>query len=146
MLKRLDLSIGALAERSGCNVPTIRYYEAIGLLPKANRDPGGRRIYANDDQRRLTFVRRCRDFGFSIEKVRALVRLTQAIGGDCVDARDMAQAQVKIVRLKLTELHALEATLIGLVDQCDASCAGGPSADCVIFDKLTDTKSSSCCG
>ena len=58
------LSIGTLAERAGCNVPTIRYYEEVGLLPRPDRRAGGHRTYGHDDLRRLTFVRRCRDFGF----------------------------------------------------------------------------------
>ncbi len=54
------LTIGALAAQTGCNVATIRYYEEIGLLPKASRGPGGHRVYRDSDLRRLTFIRRCR--------------------------------------------------------------------------------------
>ena len=86
------LTIGALADQTGCNVPTIRYYEEIGLLPPARRRPGGHRFYSEADLRRLTFIRRCRDFGFPIEQVRALVELTEASDRDCNEARDLAQA------------------------------------------------------
>jgi DNA-binding transcriptional MerR regulator len=60
------LRIGALASRMGTNAPTIRYYEEIGLLPRAHRRSGGQRIYSEEDVTRLTFIRRCRGFGFSI--------------------------------------------------------------------------------
>jgi DNA-binding transcriptional MerR regulator len=65
------LKIGALAKRTGTNGPTIRYYEEIGLLPAAERQPGGQRTYGEDDVKRLTFIRRCREFGFSVDQVRS---------------------------------------------------------------------------
>jgi DNA-binding transcriptional MerR regulator len=68
-----ELKIGELAELTGMSVPTIRYYEQIGLLPRAPRQAGGQRVYSRDDVERLTFIRRCREFDFSIEQVRALV-------------------------------------------------------------------------
>jgi MerR family transcriptional regulator, copper efflux regulator len=70
-----ELKIGDLAERTGTSVPTIRYYEEIGLLPRALRQAGGQRVYSADDVERLTFIRRCRDFDFSIDEVRALVAI-----------------------------------------------------------------------
>ena len=60
------LTIGALADETRCSIPTIRYYEQVGLMPEANRRPGGHRFYGEPDLKRLTFIRRCRDFGFSI--------------------------------------------------------------------------------
>ena len=62
-----SISIGLLAQQAGCSVPTIRYYEEIGLLPVVPRTEGGRRVYGSATVRRLSFIRRCRDFGFSIE-------------------------------------------------------------------------------
>jgi DNA-binding transcriptional MerR regulator len=68
-----ELKIGELAEWTSTSVPTIRYYEQIGLLPRAPRQAGGQRVYDRDDVERLTFIRRCRAFDFSIDQVRALV-------------------------------------------------------------------------
>ena len=62
----LQLTIGALATQARTNVPTIRYYEEIGLLPQAERGSNGHRYYREADLRRLTFIKRCRDFGFPI--------------------------------------------------------------------------------
>lgn len=131
-----NLKIGALAERTGTNAPTIRYYEQIGLLRSADRQSGGQRVYGDADVRRLTFIRRCREFGFSIEQVRALVALVQDPKSSCIHARDLAQEHLVAVRAKLAGLKALERSIAGFVASCDASCAGGPGPDCVILEDL----------
>ena len=77
------MNIGDVAEASGLPAKTIRYYEDIGLLPQASRRAGGHRVYGAADLRRLTFIRRCRDFGFPIEQVRELVALAGSPERDC---------------------------------------------------------------
>lgn len=131
------LRIGALAKQTGTNAPTIRYYEEIGLLPSAGRQAGNQRIYGDADVRSLTFIRQCREFGFSIDQVRELVALVRDPASSCVDARDLAQAHLLTVRAKLAELKALERSIAAFVASCDASCAGGPGPDCVILDDLS---------
>lgn len=142
------LTIGRLAELTQSNVPTIRYYEEIGLLPKAARRLGGHRTYGEADLHRLTFIRRCRDFGFPIEQVRALIALTERPDRDCVEARDVAQQHLDVVRDKLRELRALEKSLKIFVTTCDNACAGGSAADCVILEDLSGhgETASTCCG
>ncbi len=130
------MTIGALAAETRCTVPTIRYYEEIGLLPEAIRRMGGHRVYGDADLRRLTFIRRCRDFGFSIEQVRELVGVVGSPNRDCVAARDLAQTHLGEVRRKLKELRALERSLKQFVEDCDARCAGGPAGACVILKDL----------
>src|SRR5215470_16307843 len=125
------MRIGDLAERAGTSVATIRYYEEIGLLRLAARR-GGQRIYDHEDARRLAFIRRCRDFDFSIPEIRSLVSLMQA-GGSCSGARQLAEGHLADLRRKLTELTALERTIASLVVACTATCEGGPAADCVIL-------------
>ena len=131
------LKIGTLAERIGTNAPTIRYYEEIGLLRSPDRQAGGQRVYGDADVKRLTFIRRCRDFGFSIGQVRSLVALVQDPQSSCTHARDLAQEHLAALRAKLTELKALERSIAAFVASCDASCAGGPGPDCVILDDLS---------
>jgi DNA-binding transcriptional MerR regulator len=130
------LKIGSLANRTGTNVPTIRYYEAIGLLPRAGRQSGGQRIYGEDDVWRLTFVRRCRDLGLSIARVKSLVALAQDRERPCMEARDMAQAHLTVVRSRLKELKALERSVVEFMASCDHACAGGPGSECIILDNL----------
>jgi DNA-binding transcriptional MerR regulator len=122
----MALKIGALARKTGTNSPTIRYYEDIGLLPKADRFDSGQRSYGKEDIERLTFVRRCREFGFSIDQVRALLTLMQDRGRSCTEARDLAQQHLETVRAKLRELRALELSIAAFVHSCDSTCAGGP--------------------
>jgi DNA-binding transcriptional MerR regulator len=130
------LPIGTLAERTGCNVPTIRYYEEIGLLPRAARSASGHRVYSETDMRHLLFIRRCRDFGFPIEQVRALVTLMNEGTKNCMEARDLAQERLDAVRQKIREMKALERSLSQFVASCNSSCAGGPASACVILEDL----------
>lgn len=139
-----DLTIGRLAAVTRCSVPTIRYYEEIGLLPKASRRASGHRVYSAGDLRRLTFIRRCREFGFPIEQVRSLVGLVSDGEKDCTAARDLAQIHLDDVREKLKEMRALEKTLKALVVDCNEACVGGPAGQCVILEDLATPRA--CCG
>ena len=132
-----NLKIGALARQTGTNAPTIRYYEEIGLLRSAGRQAGNQRVYGDADVKSLTFIRRCREFGFSIDQVRSLVALVQDPASPCVQARDLAQEHLVAVRAKLAEIKALERSIATFVTNCDASCAGGTGPDCVILDDLS---------
>jgi DNA-binding transcriptional MerR regulator len=132
----MGLKIGDLAKRTGTNAPTIRYYESIGLLPAPDRRDSGQRSYGDEDVKRLTFIRRCREFGFSIEQVRSLASLMQDPSRSCTEARDLAQEHLAAVRAKLAELKALERSIVSFVISCDASCVGGPGPDCVVLEDL----------
>lgn len=136
------LTIGKLTRAAGVTTPTIRYYEEIGLLPKAGRSAAGQRIYAESELERLTFIRRCRDFGFSIKQVRVLAGLSISADRDCGEVRDMAHAHLGAVREKLVELKALEASLKAFAERCDTACAGGPGRDCLVFE---DMRRGACC-
>lgn len=143
------LSIGALARQTGCTVPTIRYYEEIGLLPVGLRTEAGRRLYDGAAVKRLAFIRRCRDFGFSIEQVRGLIGLIDEPDRPCVEVREVASAHLLEVRRKLAQLQALEAGLAALVVSCDTACPGGRSIDCTILEDLAQPSrraaASACC-
>lgn len=143
-----DLSIGMAASSTGCTVPTIRYYEEIGLLPEAARRIGGHRVYSEADVRLLTFIRRCRDFGFPIEQIRKLVTLIGLPDRDCVELRNVAAEHLTKVQHQMKELRALERSLKSFVGECDAQCAGGPVKECVILEDLAAPakKKPSCCG
>src|SRR5262249_8838576 len=116
----------------------------IGLLPKAARRHGGHRLYGDADLKRLTFIRRCRDFGFPIDEVPKLAAPVDAPETHFVAARHRAPLHLDDVRRKLKELRALERSLKAFVIDCDAQCAGGPTADCLILEDLS--KQPSCCG
>lgn len=138
------LTIGALAKAAGVTTPTIRYYEEIGLLPQADRSASGQRSYGEGDIARVTFIRRCRDFGFSIDQVRVLAGLSISADKDCRAVRDMAHTHLEEVRAKLADLKALETSLETFAEQCDTICAGGPGRDCVVFASMTRAEQPCC--
>lgn len=147
---REPVRIGVLAGQTGCTIPTIRYYEEIGLIPPAQRRSSGHRVYEASAAELLGFIRRCREFGFTIEQIRSLVSLSRSRGGSCVQARDIAQMHLNGVRAKMLELMALERTLARFIDACNETCAGGPAPDCTILKDLSPTGSaasmrSGCC-
>lgn len=155
-MKNVDvqqMTIGTLSVRTGLAVSAIRYYEEIGLVPEASRKPSGHRVYGREAELLLTLIRRCRDFGFSLEDTRTLASLAASPDRDCVEARDVAQVHLDAVRDRLVEMRALEASLAGFVEACNSECAGGPAPQCAILKDLGDASLSakkprarSCCG
>ena len=125
------LSIGKLGERTGVNVETIRYYEKIGLLPEPGRSASGYRQYGDEHLRRLHFIRRGRDLGFSIEAIRELLRLAVHPEYPCQDADRMAAEHLAEVERKIAELEKLREALNGMVN-----CCAHTVAECRIIDAL----------
>ena len=150
LLAERQLTIGALAERTGINVSAIRYYEEVGLIAPAARRPSGHRIYGERVQEVLTLIRRCRDLGFSIEETKALVLLSTSAQRDCIEARDIAQVHLSAVRTKLVELQNLERSLSKFVQACSDQCVGGPAPQCTILKDLSleakPAAARGCCG
>src|SRR5712691_8908697 len=124
------LAIGALSERTGCKVETIRFYEREGLLPTPTRSPGGYRLYIKDHLKRLTFIRRARALGFSIDEVRKLLTLADERKRPCAEVRVVAGARLEDVRAKIADLRAMERVLRETV----ARCADGRRADCPLIE------------
>jgi DNA-binding transcriptional MerR regulator len=135
----MALRIGELADMTGTTAPTIRYYEEIGLLPNPRR-VGGQRRYDDDDVRRLTFIRRCRDFGFPVEQVRSLVELMADNDRSCLEARDLAEIHLAAVHAKLTDLCALESSIAELIEAAKVDCDGGPDAKCSVLERLSQPR------
>ncbi|AOH36979.1 MerR family transcriptional regulator [Luteimonas sp. JM171] len=132
-----EMKIGGLAKAAQTSIPTIRYYEDIGLLPPPPRQSGGQRVYGEADVRRLTFIRRCRDFGFPIEKVRMLASLLQTGERSCMEARNLAFAHLVEIREKLSELQALERNIAAFVESCDKSQSGNTRTECAMLEELS---------
>ncbi len=132
------IRIGKLSHLTGCNIETIRYYERIGLLPHPPRSGSRYRLYNADDVRRLVFVRRARDLGFSLDQVRALLALSaDPRGNTCDEVRQVAADHLADVRAKIADLRTLERALADAVRRCDA---GGPS-QCPLIDALSSNVS-----
>jgi MerR family mercuric resistance operon transcriptional regulator len=125
---------GELAQRSGCNIETVRFYEKQGLLPVPPRTAGGHRDYAQEHLRRLTFIRRSRELGFTLGEVRGLLGLVD--GGDwtCGEVRAMTLEHLGDVRRKIADLQKLVVVLTEMAAQCD----GGAVPECPIVDALLE--------
>ena len=132
---KAEIPIGELSRRTGCKVETVRYYERIGLLPKARREGGGRfRRYDGDDVARLRFIRRARRLGFTLDEVRGLLRLATGVGENVrAEARSLAAAHVAEIREKITDLQAMEAVLSKAICECEA----GRQTRCPLIDVLS---------
>ena len=127
-----NLAIGKLSHLSGVNIETIRYYERIKMLPSPPRTASGRRVYDSTHLRTLAFIRRARELGFSIEEIRALMRLGGPEKATCREAREIAAHHLEDIRAKLDDLKKLERLLARTV----AQCSGTSAPDCPVLDIL----------
>ena len=128
------LTIGRLAEATGTKVPTIRYYEQIGILPEPERSAGNQRLYGKATLERLRFLRHARELGFPLNAIRDLLSLSDRPDQSCDAADTIARAQLEAVRARIARLRALEAELERMVRQC----AHGTIADCRVIEVLGD--------
>lgn len=126
-------TIGQLASAAEIPTATIRYYEKIGLLATPSRSGSNYRQYGSEDLDRLTFVRRARDIGFTIDQVRSLLAFSDRQHGDCCTVTALTAEHLAAVEQKIADLLLLRDRLAGLLD----SCKGGMVADCRIIDAMT---------
>ncbi|MEN8108710.1 MAG: helix-turn-helix domain-containing protein [Pseudomonadota bacterium] len=116
--QKTAFSVGDLATRSGCKVETVRYYEKTGLMPDPPRTEGGHRIYSLDHLKRLFFIRRSRELGFSIEQVKELLRFVDEPDHTCGEVRGMAMLQARAVQDKIDDLKRLQKALNEMAARC----------------------------
>jgi DNA-binding transcriptional MerR regulator len=135
MGKPMSLTIGEISKAVGIKVVTIRYYEGIGLLPAPGRTQGNYRAYGPDHLRRLSFIRRSRDLGFTINEVRALLDLADQRDRDCGAVDQIAREHLVEVERKIADLKALERELRDVIGQC----RHGTVAECRIIEALSPT-------
>ncbi len=128
------LSIGKLGQAARVKVPTIRYYEQIGLLPEPDRSAGNQRLYPQAALDRLAFIRHARDLGFPLDAIRDLLGLSDHPDQSCAAADAIARVQLDAVRDRITRLKALESELQRML----AQCASGTISDCRVIEVLGD--------
>ena len=128
----MTLTIGQLAAAAGVNLETVRYYERIKLMPPPARTAGGYRAYEQVHIRRLAFIRRARELGFSIEQIRALLALAEPSRASCVEVREIARTHLDEVRAKLADLAKLE----GILAETVSRCSGDPAPACPVLNML----------
>jgi MerR family mercuric resistance operon transcriptional regulator len=130
--KPAQLTIGRVSTRAAVNIETVRYYERIGLLPSPPRTEGGHRVYGELHVKRLTFVRRARELGFTLEEIRALLRLADEQPPSCARARSLATKHLTDVREKISDLKRMQRVLT----QTIALCEEGDRRECPLLETL----------
>lgn len=130
----MHFTIGQLSRHTGVNIETIRYYERIGLLPKARRTENGRRCYADRDMRRLAFVRHARQLGFDMPAIRTLLTLQEVPEASCEEIANVAREQLAAIQARIKRLQMLRTELARIMK----ACAGGRVADCRIIEALSE--------
>jgi len=128
------LTIGDLSKATGVKVPTIRYYEQMGLLSHAERSEGNQRRYSSGERERLAFIRHARDLGLTIDAIRELIDLSQHPERPCHDADRIAAEQLVTVRQKIARLQKLEAEL----ERITTHCHSNQVRDCYVIRALAN--------
>ena len=132
-----EFSIGVLSERSGVNIETIRYYEKIGVMPKPARSAAGYRVYGHDHTRRLHFVRRGRELGFSLNELRGLLSLVDGHTYTCREVHALTVEHLRDIRQKIADLRRLERAMSNMA----AQCTGDQVPECPVIDALFEMRS-----
>ncbi len=127
-----SLQRAEIAKRTGCNLETVRYYEKVGLLPDPPRTQGGHRAYGAEHERRLRFILRARELGFTLDEIRALLRLVDKRNAPCGQVREVAAGHLLDVQEKIADLKRMERVLKDVV----AQCADGSRPECPLIETL----------
>ncbi len=127
------LTIGRLARLGGVNLETIRYYEREGLLQKPPRTPAGYRMFPSDTARRVRFIKRAQELGFSLSEIRELLALKMKPGTQRKDIRARAEAKIADIEQKIETLERMKRALRNMTERCDGC---GPLAECPILESL----------
>ena len=130
----IRLTIGMLSNRTGCNIETIRYYERIRLMPRTARSAGGHRVYGEDHVKRLGFIRRSRELGFTLDQIRTLLGLVDGRRYTCAQVKHITVEHLDEIQRKVADLKTIERVLKEMASQCD----GGAVPRCAVIDALFD--------
>ncbi|WP_112662755.1 MerR family transcriptional regulator [Microvirga flavescens] len=130
----MNLSIGALSRETGVKVPTIRYYEDVGLLPEADRTVSNRRTYGPGDVSRLRFIRHARDLGFEVDAIRQLLQMSDHPSKPCQEVDSIARRHLANIDSKIDRLTALRTEIRRMLD----SDAHGTISECRVLDVLAE--------
>lgn len=126
-------SIGSLSKETGVKVPTIRYYEQIGLIDPPDRTEGNQRRYQKEAMERLVFIKHARELGFPIQSIHALIELHNHPDRSCAEATLIAQEQLRDVKERIASLLKLESELARISQGCKGA---GQASDCYVLASL----------
>ena len=125
------IAIGELSRRIGVNIETIRYYEKIKVLPPPPRTVSGRRVYGRAEVRKLAFIRRARELGFTLDEIRTLLGLVDR-GYSCGQVQTLTRHHLADIHQKISDLRRMERILKKTSEQC----SGREVPECPIIDVL----------
>ena len=128
-----SLTIGHLAKETGVSLETVRYYERRGLLPKPPRSASGYRLFPAEAARRLRFIRRAQELGFSLREIRELLSLRVSPKASSAEVRKRAEGKIAEIDAKINTLESMRKTLRKLTKSC-AGC--GSTTECPILESL----------
>lgn len=127
------LTIGGLSAKTGVKIETIRYFERIGLMPKAERKSSGHRVYDETQLRRLTFIGRCRELGFSQDDIRSLLGVEDNTPS-CDHILLITTHHRTAIKAKISDLRKLERRL----SEISSTCLSNDTPDCPIIESLSE--------
>jgi MerR family mercuric resistance operon transcriptional regulator len=127
-----SLSRGVLSKKTGVNGETIRYYEKIKLMPEPARSTSGYRVYDDSHLKRLSFIKRCRELGFTLKEIATLLRMVDGGNYTCAEIRNHTITHLKDVDEKIRDLRKMQRTLRNMVSECEGELA----PECPIVDSL----------
>ena len=128
-----SLTIGTLAKAAQVNLQTVRYYEREGLLPEPPRKPSGYRIFSSDAVRRVRFIKRAQELGFSLKQIKELLSIRVDPASDCSHVQKLARAKVVDIEEKIRTLQGMKKVLGKLATACPGS---GPLSECPILESF----------
>ncbi len=129
------LTIGAVSKQAGVNVETLRYYERRGLLQKPPRTLSNYRLYTDETVRRIRFIKRGQELGFTLKEIKELLSLRARPRARCADVRQRAEAKIQDIESKMRTLNAMKKALSKLMAECSGR---GPITDCPILEALDE--------
>ena len=129
-----EYSIGQMAQAGDCKVQTVRYYEQRGLIPKPRRNSGNQRVYSQAQYDRLRFIRHSRELGYSLERIRQILDLTDDSEESCAQVDRIPNEHLREVESKIQRLQSLRKELHRMVSECNTDRV----AECHIIKVLAD--------
>lgn len=129
----MGLKVGEVAERGGVNLQTIRYYEREKLLPEPPRLASGYRVYPDQTVRRVRFIKRAQEIGFTLAEIRELLAVRIDSGRNSAEVRSLASAKITDIEEKIQTLHRMKDALVRITERC-SGC--GPTSECPILESI----------
>ena len=129
------LTRGQLAKKTGVNPETIRYYEKVGLLPEAIRTKSGYRLFSEEDVKRIKFIKKAKELGFTLKEIKELLQLRFETRGECKEVKKLAEEKLIDIQKRIEDLEKIKSTLKDLIEKCPEK---GSILECPIISSIED--------